>query len=152
MPKAIENQLEPGNKDYDGKVKGDFFSVINRCQSYCADIFNASAGATKEYRFTICKVIQSYACELVHTARQANGFELGNPDRRKYQDDAVEYIKKIDDLLPVIRRCRCISPKKEQELHKKANNLKVSFNIWYKTDDKRIKENKEKETTAVNQG
>ena len=39
-------QKEPGNKDYDGKVKGNPFSVINRAQSYCAEIFNASAGAT----------------------------------------------------------------------------------------------------------
>ena len=131
---------EPGNKNYDGKVKGDSFSVINRSQALCADIFEASVGATKEYRFTLCKVIQSYACEAVHTTRQANGFPIGAADRRNLQNDAVEYINKLDDLLPVIRRCRCISPKKEQELHKKLNNLKFAFNKWFESDNRRIKE------------
>ncbi len=134
-----DNRKDPGSKDYDGKIKGDPFSVINRCQAYAAEIFNASAGATKEYRFTICKVIQTYACEAVHLTRQANSFELGSDDRKNLQNDAIEFINKIDDLLPVIRRCRCISPNKEMELHKKAQNLKYSYNKWIKSDMERLK-------------
>lgn len=134
------NYKEPVVKSYDGKIKGDAFSVINRCQSYSADIFNASAGATKEYRFTVCKVIQGYSCELIHTTRQANAFPLGSDERKAYQKDAVELINKIDDMLPVIRRCRCISPNKEQELHKKAYNLKIAFTKWFESDDRRLKE------------
>lgn len=42
-------------KKYNGKIRGDSFDVIHRCQSFASDIFTASAGATKEYRFTICK-------------------------------------------------------------------------------------------------
>lgn len=135
-----DKRKEPGNKNYDGKIKGDPFSVINRCQAYAAEIFNASAGATKEYRFTICKVIQTYSCEVIHLTRQANSFELGSKDRKELQNEAVELINKIDDLLPVIRRCRCISPQKEKELHQKAQNLKYSFNMWFKSDMERLKE------------
>ena len=136
----MAEQQEPGYKEYDGKIKGDSFSVINRAQSFAAEIFIASAGATKEYRFTICKVIQSYACEAIHCTRQANGFGLGSPGRKEYQDIAVEFINKIDDLLPVIRRCRCISPQKEEELHKKIRYLKISFNKWVLSDKKRLEE------------
>lgn len=136
----MSEQLEPGKKEYDGKIKGDSFSVINRCQSFCSEIFMASAGAEKEYRFTICKFIQTYACESVHLTRQANAVELGNPDRRKLQLEAVEYIEKVDDLLPVIRRCRCISLKRESDLHKKANNLKFAYRKWFDSDNKRLKE------------
>ena len=139
------DKIKPGNKEYDGKIKGDPFSVINRCQAYAADIFIASAGATKDYRFTICKVIQTYACELIHQSRQANSFTLGSLERKNYQNNAVELVNKIDDLLPVIRRCRCISPQKEEELHKKAYNLKVSFNKWFDSDLRRIKEMSMKE-------
>ena len=44
-------------KKYNGKIRGDSFDVIHRCQSFASDIFTASAGATKEYRFTICKIV-----------------------------------------------------------------------------------------------
>lgn len=140
---SMADLKEPGEKTYDGKIKGDSFSVINRCQSFCAEIFMASAGASKEYRFTICKVIQTYSCEAVHLTRQANAVSLENPERRNLQKEAVEYINKVDDMLPVIRRCRCISLDREADLHKKLNNLKISYNKWIESDNRRLRENEQ---------
>jgi hypothetical protein len=128
-------------KPYDGKIKGDTFDVINRCQALASDIFVASAGASKEYRFTVCKVIQTYSCELIHTARQANSFDLytQSSDRMKGQKDAYELMEKISDLLPVVRRCRCISLGQEKELNKKLTNLKYAFKKWTESDVYRLK-------------
>lgn len=137
---ADKNNLKPGNKEYDGKVSGEPFSVVSRCQSFAADVFIATSGATKEYRFTICKVVQTYSCELIHLSRQANEAPLGSSIRTEYQDAAIEYVKKIDDVLPVVRRCRCFSINKEKELHKKLGNLKVSFNYWIASDKKRLED------------
>lgn len=61
-------------KTYNGKIKGDIFDVIHRCQVFASEVFIASAGAKKEYRFTICKVLQTNACKLIYTVRQANSF------------------------------------------------------------------------------
>lgn len=125
-------------KNYDGKISGRDFDVLNRCQKLCSDIFIASAGAAKEYRFTCCKVIQSYSCELVHSCRQANGYQLGSDERKNQHDISLEYIEKIADMLPVIRRCRCISIGQEKELNKKLCNLKISYNKWVNSDKNRI--------------
>ena len=100
-------------KKYNGKIRGDSFDVIHRCQSFASDIFTASAGATKEYRFTICKIVQTLSCELIYSAR-------------------------IADLLPVIRKCKCLSLGQERELNNKLSNLKISYGKWIESDKKRI--------------
>jgi len=132
-------------KNYDGKISGKSFDVLNRCQKLCAEIFIASAGAQKEYRFTCCKVIQTYSCELVHSCRQANAYHLLSDERKKQHDISVEYIEKIADMLPVIRRCRCITLGQEKELNKRVNNLKISYDKWVASDQHRISQsNKDK--------
>lgn len=125
-------------KKYNGKIRGDSFDVIHRCQSFAADVFNASAGATKEYRFTICKVIQTLSCELIYSARQANAFDLSSPKRMEKHLDTLELMNKIADLLPVIRKCKCISLGQERELNNKLSNLKFSYEKWIESDKKRI--------------
>lgn len=131
-------------KPYDGKIRGDSFGVIHRCQTLASDIFIASSGATKEYRFTVCKVLQTYVCELIHTTRQANAFDLykQSTDRKEKQDEAIELMERITDLLPVVRRCRCISPGQEKELNKKLTNLKFAFRKWIDSDLYRIQHNR----------
>lgn len=129
-------------KPYNGRIRGDSFDVIHRCQAFASDVFIVSSGATKEFRFTICKVLQTYSCELIHTTRQANGFDLytQSTDRKEMQDKAIELMERITDILPVVRRCRCISPGQEKELNNKLTNLKFSFNKWLETDSYRIKQ------------
>lgn len=136
--KSAANKSE--RKSYDGKIRGDSFSVIHRCQVLASDVFIASCGATKEYRFTVCKVLQTYACELIHTTRQANTFDLYKQGmaRREKQDEAIELMERITDLLPVVRRCRCISPGQEKELNKNLTNLKFAFKKWIDSDLYRI--------------
>jgi hypothetical protein len=136
-----EEKTGKKEKPYDGKIKGDSFDIIRRCQTLAAEIFNASAGATKEYRFTVCKVLQTYACELIHTARQANSYDLfkQTSERRLLQDQALELMYKIKDILPVVRRCRCITTGQETELGKKVSNLGFAFDKWMKSDEYRLK-------------
>lgn len=131
-------------KPYDGKIRGDSFGVIHRCQVLASDIFIASSGATKEYRFTVCKVLQTYVCELIHTTRQANAFNLykQGTDRKEKQNEAIELMERITDLLPVVRRCRCISPGQEKDLNKKLTNLKFAFQKWIDSDLYRIQHNR----------
>lgn len=125
-------------KKYNGKIRGDSFDVIHRCQSFASDVFTASAGATKEYRFTICKIVQTLSCELIYSARQANAFDLASPDRMAKHMDSIELMNKIADLLPVIRKCKCISLGQERELNNKLSNLKISYSKWIESDKKRI--------------
>lgn len=139
---ADDSKLQPGNKTYDGKVSGEPFSVIHRCQTFTTDVYNATSGAPKDKRYSICRKLQDYSVELIHITRQSNEFDLFSQakDRYEYRDNAIEQIKKIDDLLPVVRGCRCFSPKKESELHKKLYNLKESFNYWISSDNRRLRE------------
>lgn len=132
----------PGKKTYDGKVRGEPFDIINRCQSLASEVFNASAGATKEYRFTVCKYIQTDCCNLIHTARQANAIELNSPLRVEKHKEALELMERIIDMLPVLRKCRCITPNQERELHSKVSNLKYGYNKWIESDKYRISSSK----------
>lgn len=125
-------------KTYNGRIRGDSFDVIHRCQSFAADIFIASSGATKEYRFTICKMLQTLSCELTYSARQANAIDLMNPQRKEMHEASIELMNKIADLLPVIRKCKCISMGQERELNNKLSNLKISYNKWMQSDERRI--------------
>lgn len=135
--------LEPGNKEYDGDISGKEYDAVTRCQVFTSHIYNSTSGAPKDKRYSICKVVQGYCNNLIHFTRQANYFNLfeQTKDRFLYRAVSIELINMVDDMLPVIRRCRCFSPKKEAELHKKLNDLKISFNIWVSSDKKRLKEN-----------
>lgn len=144
MADENKNQTKTNEKPYDGKIKGDSFDVIHRSQMLAAEIFIASAGASKEYRFTICKVVQTHACEVVHLMRQANSMDLFKLTeiRKQMQDEALERLERIVDLLPVIRKCRCITPGQEKELNTKVQNLKFAFKKWVETDNYRLEESR----------
>lgn len=134
----MAERKKPGKKDIDGKIKSQPFQVIERCQAFSAKVFIASAGAPKEYRFTICKIIQTYSCELVHTARLANCYKLESPERLNTHNEVLELMEKISDLLPVLRRCRCISLGQESELFKDLSNLQYGYKAWMESDKRRI--------------
>ena len=114
------------------------FQILERCQAFSAKVFVSSANAPKEYRFTICKIIQSLSCELIHTARLANSFDLGKSERAELHLEALEIMEKINDLLPVLRRCRCITLGQESELMKDLSSLQFGYRKWIESDEKRI--------------
>lgn len=117
------------------------FRVLKECQNLAADVFNASANAPREYRFTICKIIHEKCCNLVHSVRLANSYELGTENRRNEQENVKEIIQQIDDLLPVFRKCRCITRGQEGEITRKVGNLKFSFEKWLESDYSRTEKN-----------
>ena len=111
---------------------------VKECQNLAAEVLKASADAPKEYRFTICKEVQDICYELVHMVRLANNFQLGSQDRTDAQKEIMEILLRIDDLLPVLRKCRCISLGQEGEITRKIGNLKFSFEKWLDSDAYRI--------------
>lgn len=127
----------PGVKGYDGKANKGSFQTIEKCQEFSARVFEYTAKAEKEYRQTICKIVQGYSCEMVHAARLANSIPLEDPLRLKAHKSALEYMERINDLLPVLRRLRCLSPNQESELHKKFNSLKYGYDKWIESDERR---------------
>lgn len=114
------------------------FRFYKDCQNLAAEVFKASADAPKEYRFTICKKVHDICCDLIFSVRLANSFELGSTDRKEEQICIMELLQRLDDLLPVIRRCRCITLGQEGEITKRIGNLKFSFEKWLDSDAERI--------------
>lgn len=127
----------PGYKNYDGKVKKKPFELVQRCQTLSAEIHSSLANSPKEFRVSICKQVQNLSYELIHTIRIANSFPLGSPDRRAAQTDAYEEMERINDLLPVLRKLRCITPTQEAEICKKLGSLQFGFTKWLESDKER---------------
>ena len=75
--------------------------------------------------------------ELISSIRVANEFPLHSEERRKEQAVAKELIKKINDRIPVLRGCRCMSLAQEAALTKSLGNLEIGFNYWIESDKKR---------------
>ncbi len=118
------------------------FRLKKDCQNLAGDVFNASADAPKEYRFTICKIVHDLCVDLIYSVRLANSFRLGSDDRMAEQENSEEILNRINDLLPVLRRCRCISIGQEGEITRKVGNLKISFLKWKESDKKRFSKEK----------
>lgn len=118
------------------------FRFIKDCQNLAGDVFNASADAPKEYRFTVCKKVQDLCCDLIFSVRLANSFPLGSDLRIEEQENVKEILNRVNDLLPVLRRCRCISLGQEGEITKKVGNLKIKFLKWKESDEKRFSQMK----------
>ena len=135
----MADRKQSGVKSYDGKLKDKPFQIIERGQAFSAKVFMASAGAQKEYRFTICKIIQGLSCDLIHTMRIANAYDLESVERRETHQNALEIMEKINDLLPVLRRCRCITIGQESELVKDLSSLKFGYTKWIESDQRRIR-------------
>lgn len=114
------------------------FRFLKDCQNLAAEVFKASADAPKEFRFTICKKVHDLCCDLVHSVRLANNYQLGTQDRMDEQAVVMEILLRINDLLPVLRRCRCISLGQEGEITKRIGNLKFSYEKWLESDLYRI--------------
>lgn len=114
------------------------FRLFKECQKLAAEIFRASADAPKGYRFSICKEVSDRCCNLVHSVRLANSYQIGSKYRKDEQEKAKEYLLEIQDLLPVLRRCRCITIGQEGEITKKVDSVKFGFEKWLESDHARI--------------
>ena len=139
-----------GRKPYDGRVPGEPFRVVKKCQECASSIFIYTAKAEKEYRQTLCKVLQGYATEMIHSARLANNINIHDPKRQEVHAATLEYIDRINDLLPVVRRCKCISINQEKELYKLIGNLRFGYKKWIESDLKRLKSEAPKSDAAQN--
>ena len=60
----------PGRKEYDGKPNRGPFQTIEKCQEFATKVYQYTVKAEKEYRVSICKTVQDYCCEMVHSARK----------------------------------------------------------------------------------
>lgn len=120
------------------------FQVVERCQAFCAKVYTITVKAEKEYRSNLCRVVQDCARDAIHSARIANAMPLTDPERQWAHKEAIEDFEKINDLLPVLRRTRCLSVSQEKELNKDLGNLMFAYNKWMKSDAKRILEGTEK--------
>ena len=121
------------------------FDLVIKCQSLSADIVEFSKTSSKEVRETFCKHIEELSYELVHAVRRANNFALGTSERKQAQASAYETLEKIEDLLPVMRKCRCITIDQEELLEKRISTIRSSFKIWVKSDKERLTEKKKNE-------
>lgn len=129
------------------KVNKRPFELKEKCQEYAADIYNVTSIAPKELRTSLCKKIQDISTELVHMVRLANGLKLGTSDRRSAQRDVIELLERSNDLLPILTKCRCITPEQEKVLEKKQSNLKKAINVWIQKDMERL-DKKDENTSA----
>ena len=75
---------------------------------------------------------------MIHNIRIANAFDLESVERMEMHNASLEIMEKINDLLPVLRRCRCITIGQESELAKDLSSLKFGYKKWIESDQKRI--------------
>ena len=129
------------------KTKKRSFELKEKCQELVADIYAVTSISQKEFRTSLCKKVQDYACEAVHSLRLANSLKIGSSSRKSAQQDAAEMISRIQDLLPVMTRCKCITPEQEKLLDKKVSSLKLSLERWLEKDRERIEEARSKKSS-----
>lgn len=129
---------ESGTKEYSGKPSKGPFQTIQKCQEFATKVYQYTVKAEKEYRLTICKKVQDYCCEMVHSARKANSIQLRDPLRQEAHKETLEYMERINDLLPILRRLRCMSPNQEAELQKKFSSLRFGYLKWIENDKQRL--------------
>ena len=128
----------PGRKEYDGKPNRGPFQTIEKCQEFATKVYQYTVKAEKEYRVSVCKTVQDYCCEMVHSARKANSVPLHDPLRQEIHKSTLEYMERVNDLLPVLRRLRCMTPNQEAELQKKFFSLRFGYLKWVESDERRI--------------
>lgn len=75
--------------------------------------------------------------DLISCIRSANEFQLHSKERQDGQTKAIELVKKIKDIIPVLSGCRCMSLAKEAALMKLLGNLETGLDYWIKSDNKR---------------
>ncbi len=122
------------------KVNKRPFELKEKCQDFSAEIFVITSVAQKEYRLSICRKVQDLSCELIHAVRLANGCKLGGTARKKAQRDALEMIERLFDLLPVLTKCKCMTPEQQEKLEKKLKAIKISCDSWLEKDMERIEQ------------
>ncbi len=118
---------------------GKEFKLLKDCQNLSAELYNATAAAPKGHR-TICKDLTDTGRNLIFAVRRGNSYPLGSEKRCEEQKVIMELIQQLSDLLPVVRRCRCISIGQEGEITKKIDNIKFRYEMWVDSDNARIKE------------
>ena len=140
-----ENSIKTGsppviNGGADAKVKKRSFELKERCQDLAGDIYIVTSASPKEFRTTLCKRAQDYACEAIHHVRAANTYKIGTNTRKASQAQAVEMLNRVNDLLPVLTRCKCITPDQEKLLEKKIISLRINVERWIDKDNERLEE------------
>ncbi|MBP3782392.1 MAG: hypothetical protein J6I68_04010 [Butyrivibrio sp.] len=126
------------------KLKKRSFELKEKCQDLVSDVYILTSSSQKEYRTSLCKKVQDYSCEAVHSLRLANSLKIGTVARKNAQNDSLEMLGRLQDLLPVLTKCRCITPEQEKLLDKKVSSLKVSLERWLEKDMERLEEVKAK--------
>ena len=145
-----EQDKEPGRKEYDGSIPDSPFRIVEKCQIFASAVYIYTAKAEKEYRVSLCRKVQDLACEMIHAARAANQIDIMDASRMEAHKQALEHMERLNDLIPVMRRCKCISIGQESELSKQFANLRFGYNMWIENDTKRRQEYlKEKEIRDV---
>lgn len=139
-PKNRTYSKEKAFEQFGSRVKRKPFQLLEKCQRLSTKIVNASAKSDKNYRQTICLEVRHYSYDLIHAVRKANFSDLGSQLRKEAQAEAAEYIERIYDLIPVMRRCGCITPQSEGDIEKDLCYVRASFDSWLQSDEKRIKE------------
>lgn len=144
-----DNSIKTGSLPTNGsadatKLKKRSFELKEKCQELASDVFVFTSVSPKEYRTSLCKKVQDYSCEAVHSIRLANSLKVGTTARKNAQNDAIEMLSRLDDLLLILTKCRCITPEQERALSKKAVSLKQSVERWLEKDMERLEEVKAK--------
>ena len=117
---------------------GDF-RLLKECQNLYGDVCIATAQAPRELRTSVLKDCYEICKLLIFSVRRANSEQLGSQRRIEGQEDVMEYIQQLQDLLPTLRRLRCITYGQEKDITVKIDNIKVAIDIWIDSDEKRIK-------------
>ena len=117
---------------------GDF-RVLRDCQNLYGDVCIATAQAPRELRHSVLKDYYEICKLLIFSVRRANNEQLGSQKRIEGQNDVIEYIQQLQDLLPSVRRLRCITYGQEKDITVKIDNIKIAIDIWIDSDEKRIK-------------
>lgn len=130
---------EKAFEQFGSRVKRKPFQLLEKCQRLSSKIVSAAAKSDKNYRMTLCLEVIHESYNLIHNVRKANFFPLGGEDRKVSQAEAKENIERIYDLIPVMRKCQCITPQQEGDIEKDLCYVRASFDYWLKSDESRIK-------------
>lgn len=128
-PDIRKNKGEPQKKT---------FQIITKSQEFSAVLYSYLAKSEKEYRSSICQKVQEYSLNVIHCARMANSYELHDEGREKAHKKTMEFMNRIEDLLPVLRRLKCITDEQESDLMRRLNALKNGYSRWIESDAKRL--------------
>ncbi len=117
------------------------FKIHKECQAFLGEIETMVANMPRPHRKeeSIGYRAINLAMKILWGSDEANRFPLGSKKRFKKQIKAIKLINKLFSLYGAMEMVGLITEKKNGEITRKTDNLRIAFEYWMSSDLEQIK-------------